>query len=344
MRKTKIWIDIITPSEVLFFNSLISSLSADFLITIAKHAENVHLSKILHMKGMSVGCHPAEKGMLKYIGVLKRIFSLLRQLNYFDVAFTFQNPYPVFLSKIMRKKVINFADNDSAWILFNREIGELTFKHSDYLICPKAIPIDNLIRLGADKDHIIQFNGYKEDIYVADYTPDPNFRQKIPFREFIVIRPEALFAVYLREKGTIVPQLLKILSKENINIVFLPRNERERSYAKNLSVYIPQKPINGLDLCWYSHVVLTGSGSLAREAACLGVHAVSFYPGKLLSVDKQLIKEGKIFHSRDPYEIAEYVSLHYGKRKRSKINTEKSKKVKMEVIKILEEVLETIKT
>jgi predicted glycosyltransferase len=215
-------------------------------------------------------------------------------------------------------------------------VGEITFMLSDNLICPKSIPLMNLIRLGASEDRIYQFNGYKEDVYIADYSPDPTFYSKIPFKEYIVVRPEASFAIYLREVKTIVPQLLKKLLKENFNVIYLPRNQIEKSYANNMPVYIPTQPLFGLDLCWYSEAVLTGSGSLAREAACLGVPAVSFYPGKLLSVDKTLINEGKIFYSRDPNEIVNYLLSR--KRKDKVLNTYKSKKVKNEIITILHEI------
>jgi len=66
--------------------------------------------------------------------------------------------------------------------------------------------------------------------------------------------------------------------------------------------------MNGLDLCYYASAVLTGSGTFAREAACMGNKSVSFFPGNsLLSVDRKLVDEGKILHSRDPHEIVDYV-------------------------------------
>ena len=65
--------------------------------------------------------------------------------------------------------------------------------------------------------------------------------------------------------------------------------------------------MNGLDLCYHAEAVLTGSGTLAREAACLGVPAVSFYPSSLLAVDKSLIDKGWVFHSRQIFKIYDYV-------------------------------------
>ena len=78
---------------------------------------------------------------------------------------------------------------------------------------------------------------------------------------------------------------------------------------------------------------------MAREAACLGKISVSFFPSdRLLSVDEKLIEEKKIFHSRDPKEIVTYVLSKKDKDKKSK-DFQKSKRVKKEVMKIIENII-----
>ena len=96
--------------------------------------------------------------------------------------------------------------------------------------------------------------------------------------------------------------------------------------------------MNGLDLCYYSDAVLTGSGTMAREAACMGKPAVSFFPNKeFLSVDEQLINEGKMIHSRKAQDIGEYVLSQ--KEKKVKTDFTRSKKVKKEVVGIIRNIL-----
>ena len=64
--------------------------------------------------------------------------------------------------------------------------------------------------------------------------------------------------------------------------------------------------------------------TFAREAACMGTPAVSFYPGnELLSVDEEMIRRGWMFHSRDPEEIVEYVLSS----KRRKVDFSRSKNI-----------------
>ena len=110
-------------------------------------------------------------------------------------------------------------------------------------------------------------------------------------------------------------------------------------YPEKKNISIQREPLNGLDLIYHSNAVLTGSGTMAREAACMGRTAVSFFPNNsLLSVDKQLVEEGKIYHSRDPKEILEYVLSNYTKKET--LCLERSKKVKKEVITIINSLIE----
>ena len=159
------------------------------------------------------------------------------------------------------------------------------------------------------KDSAIHlFNGFKEDIYIADYQPDPNFLNQLPFKEFITIRPENLKASYVPiNSRTIVPELFKVFKDENI--LFLPRYIEERQYAVGSpNVFMPDSPLNGLDVCYYSKAILTGAGTFAREAALMGTPAVSFFPGKkFLNVDVIMQERGWEFKSRDPKAIYEYV-------------------------------------
>jgi len=134
--------------------------------------------------------------------------------------------------------------------------------------------------------------------------------------------------------------LLKNFEKENINIVYLPRGSEDKKFAGGYeNVYSPPSALNGLDLSYHARATLTGSGTMAREAAVLGTSAVSFFPDeKLLCVDQDLVNRKKILHSRDPEEIVDYVISNWNKKKKPEF--EKAKKVKKEVIGIINKIIE----
>jgi len=82
---------------------------------------------------------------------------------------------------------------------------------------------------------------------------------------------------------------------------------------------------------------ITGAGTFAREAACLGVPSFSFFAGKqLLSVDKALIKEKKMFWSRNINELLEALKKY----EKKYVDLTHSKYVQEEVISKIWEVIQ----
>ena len=129
-------------------------------------------------------------------------------------------------------------------------------------------PIISIKIYGINENQIFKFDGFKEDIYIADYEPDPNFLDSLPFSEFITIRPENLKASYVPEDSvSIVPELFKTFKDENI--LFIPRYPEEKEYAKGYSNIFGLEGPQRLDVVYYTKAMLTGAGTFAREAACL---------------------------------------------------------------------------
>ncbi|KKH96468.1 hypothetical protein EO95_10575 [Methanosarcina sp. 1.H.T.1A.1] len=306
---TNIWIDIINPSHALFFNSILSELS-DYKvnITIRDRAETVELCKSFGIHGRVVGTvdtHPLKK----ILSVASRTLNLAVSAPKFDVSMSFENPMSGAISKVRLKPSILFCDNDLKFSQKKNFVQDMESKvksFADYVIIPQVC-FENFCKI-FDDNKLITYDGCKEDIYIADYKPGPNFLNKVPFKNFVVVRPEALASFYVKENKSIVHDLLKAFEKENINVIYLPREKGDLSYAEGCKFYKPERALDGLDLCYYADAVLTGSGTLAREAACIGTTSVSFFPSsKLLSVDQYFVDEGKVLHSRDVDEIIDHV-------------------------------------
>jgi predicted glycosyltransferase len=336
----RIWIDLANPSHPHFFNAILSELKKihQIQITARERGETVNLALQLNMNPTIFGSHP-ENSIHKSLAILFRIIQLNRFVEDFDYALSLENVMSVIYAKRKNKISILFLDNDLKYKIKGGVIHNYESKKklkSDYIILP-AVCADTISKF-VKKSKIISYNGYKEDIYIADYKPDYGVKEKIPFEKFVVVRPEALGSFYVNRGKSIMPDLLKIFEKNGINIVYLPRDKSNLNYVKNYNVFIPKKTLNGLDLCYFSSAVLTGSGTLAREAACMGKTAVSFFPNdEFLSVDQHLIEEGKLFHSREPKEICNYVISNMSKN--NNLNFKRSKTVKDEVLKIINKII-----
>lgn len=329
----KIWYDFKNSHEPAFFKPFLKKFSEyQSFVTLRDYAEIIKLADFFGIKGRIVGKHYGGNYMKKASGLFFRDILLYVNTNQFDVSISFNNVYCTHVTRTKRRKGISFTDNEKS-VFANK----LFFRFIDYLIVPSAIPAETLKIQGAK--NIIQYNGFKEDVYIADFKPDPDFLDNLPFKEFVAIRPEAFQASYVSTKGSIIPELAKRFNMENINVVFLPRYKSDINYVKGTNVFIPKEPLNGLDVCYYSKAVLTGSGTFAREAACMGTPAVSFYPNQLLCVDKKLVDEEKIFHSRNVDAIVDYVI----RSKKKPLDLERCKKVQEEVLNITKNILEKIK-
>lgn len=333
----KIWIDISNTPHVNVLMPIIRHLERsghELIITARDFSETLPLLRQNGIEPMVIGDHKGKNRLKKAWGLLARINSLLFKVPKYDLAFSLGGNITATVSWLRGKKSVVFSDNDISFKFFSFALG-------DYFLFPSYFKYDKIQKKYHLKDSQIKlFHGFKEDIYIADYEPDTHFLEQMPFTEFITIRPENLKASYVpKDSTTIVPQLFEALKDENI--LFLPRYEEEKKYAEGYpNVWYPAGPLRGLDVCYYTKAMLTGAGTFAREAALLGVPAVSFFPSEVfLTVDEVMQEMGIEFKSRDPQAIRDYVKSHT---QRGASSQERSKQVLKEVLDLFGGIIEEV--
>ena len=328
----KIWIDITNTPHVHVLMPVIRYLKREheILITARDFSETLPLLALYGINPIIIGEYKGKCRLHKTLGLLTRLYILYRQIPCFDISLSLGGNYTATVSWLRRKPSIVFSDNDISF-------KGLAYRLGSHFIFPSYFNTNNLTsKYGIKPSQINTFEGFKEDIYIAEYTPDLNFLKQLPFYDFITIRPENLKASYIpSNSSTIVPQLFQLFKDENI--LFLPRYKEEKDYARGFSnIFIPEKPLSGLDVCYYTKAMLTGAGTFAREAALLGTPAVSFFPGKtFLTVDTIMQEKGLEFKSRNAGEIYNYVKSS----KKNKANTARSKKILTEVLSIIDNII-----
>lgn len=345
----KIWIDYMAPCDIFFFESILKDLNPEYRENIVEtaraHAETECLLTDNKISAKIIGEHDVSNGLSQLSSFTCRNLQLYLKVPKFDISLSLANIYAIIVSNMRFKPSISIIDNDL--IEYERSLMETVaakiHARAHWIIAPKAYPVKKIIEKGAPEDRVFTFDGFKEDISIANFHPDQNFLDNIPFKDFIVIRPEALYSTYVHTQKSVTPLLLEKFSKENINIVYLPRHKNDLAYMNSLkntsNIFIPPKALNGLDLVYYSNGILTGSGTFAREGACMGKPAVSFFPDKLLAVDKYLIDHKKMFHSLDPDAIVDYILANNCTS--PTISFENNKRIKFEFMKIVHTILES---
>jgi predicted glycosyltransferase len=86
-------------------------------------------------------------------------------------------------------------------------------------------------------------------------------------------------------------------------MIILPRNEKTQrelvyhtwpKWCAERKIIIPDRVVDGLNLVWHSDFVISGGGTMNREAAALGVPVYSIFRGKLGAVDRYLAQHQRL--------------------------------------------------
>jgi len=159
------------------------------------------------------------------------------------------------------------------------------------------------------------YSGLKEDVYAASFRPDPSILPDLGVADekiLVTVRPPATEAHYHNpEAEPLFVEVVEFLgSSPGVQMVVLPRTsgaQREfvhrtwPRWCEDGTIIVPDHAVDGLNLVWFSDFVVSGGGTMNREAAALGVPVYSIFRGKLGAVDRYLVREGRLslVESRD---------------------------------------------
>lgn len=173
-----------------------------------------------------------------------------------------------------------------------------------WVMAPEIIP-DSAIKFG--RNGVLKYPGIKEDVYVPDFKRDPGFRKQLGISEqaiLVTLRPPATEAHYHNPESEVLFDVVleAIARSEGLQAVLLPRNARQageirRSWESLFiqgKVQVPERAIDGLNLMWHSDLVISGGGTMNREAAALGVPVYSIFRGPTGAVDRYLADRGRL--------------------------------------------------
>ncbi|MFQ6052169.1 MAG: DUF354 domain-containing protein [Candidatus Hydrothermarchaeota archaeon] len=306
-----IWIDITNAPHVHVFKNLIRRLSSNYetLVTARDFGPIFDLLEDEGIDYIPAGKHggPTREGKLHA--------SIERERELYKI-FSERKPTLCVFKHSVEAARVSFGLNIYSMALVDNEHAEaqnrLTIPITQKIIIPSVIPIQNITYYGAKRENITTFDGVCEVAHVKEICSPNVIKKQIPDldtgKKIITVRPEPVLADYMRENGenslctSVIYNLLK--DREDIQIVFLPRSEKQKQEAKMLfeGVICPEK-VHGPTLLSISSLLIGGGGTMNREAALLGTPSISCYPGELLAVSKYFIEKNLIFQSQDLDEI-----------------------------------------
>lgn len=324
----KVWIDLDNTPHVPFFMPILSELrSRGYKVVLtARDAYQVReLVNSYNLPARIIGHHYGKNKAWKVWGFLYRTMQLapliIRERP--DLAFSLGSRSQLLLGKLIRIPVV---------ITFDYEYSQhIPFLLPDRVIVPEilAVKINERIR-----DRAITYPGIKEDIYVPEFHPTPNLRDTLGLREqdlLVTLRPPATEAHYHNHKSdTLFDAVVTYLASiENLYIVLLPRSERQAAQIRQEWSYlfgirkliIPDGVLNGLDLLWHSDFVISGGGTMNREAAALGVPVYSIFGGKIGAIDQYLADIGRLVLLESSDDIRSKISITHWDRSHQSVHS-----------------------
>jgi len=296
----RLWIDLANSPHVPFFKALAERFKAqghEIETTAREFAETIPLAQAAGFAPQVVGVHAGRDVSKKAGSLLSRAWALGKWARGrgFDLAISHNSYSQILAARGLRIKTVTLMDYEY------QPANHLAFRFASRIIVPASFPARRLRACGARVGKVRRYHGTKEDVYLADFQPDPSFAAQLcelgvkPDNVLVLMRPPAHDALYHRFQNTLFDEALDMLAAQvNTQVILLPRNEAQRAAYANKGVIIPARPLDGANLIAASDLVISAGGTINREAAALGVPAASVYAGKWAAVDEGLVNEGRL--------------------------------------------------
>jgi len=315
----KIWVDILTPKQVLFMGELSRRLEAKAHTVLRTTRRYREVNEFLELKGMTatvVGKHGGASLKGKLIASSERIAELASIVQEFkpDLSIGFASPEAA--RTAFGLSIPHYTINDSP---HSEAVALLTIPLSKKLFSPKIIPPDAWSKLGTSLEKIVQYNALDPIVWLREFHPDSEILDELGLDNtvpIVLFRAEETFASYLLDRKLkkesvtlpIIDGLIKKL-KEPTQIVFLPRYQEQIEIVKEFhgGVIVPEKVIDGSSLLYFSSVFIGAGGTMTAESALMGIPTITCYPGEPTFVERYLIRKKLSYREIDPRKATEKI-------------------------------------
>ena len=316
-----IWIDLDNTPHVPFFAPIMEELRQrgySVFVTARDAFQVRELADFMQIRYSVVGRHYGRKWIFKAFGNAYRGVQLVPHARRAKVnlAVSHGSRSQLVASTLLDVPTVVIMDYE-----FARWLPAL---HPTWVMIPDVIP-DSAICVNPQR--ILRYPGIKEDVYVPAFKPDPSIKDQLGLDEeslIVTVRPPANEAHYHNpESETLFAAVMDLLqAAKSARAVLLPRNAKQaaairRSWSGLLGsgkVIIPEHALDGLNLMWHSDLVISGGGTMNREAAALGLPVYSIFRGSIGAVDRYLVDTGRLVLLESAQDVR--TKLHLVKRQR----------------------------
>ncbi|MFQ5497248.1 MAG: DUF354 domain-containing protein [Nitrosopumilus sp.] len=306
----KIWIDILTPKQLLFTEPIIEKLGKkhDILCTSRAYHEVSKLAKIRNFDLIFVGKHGGGDKKTKLKASIDRMEKLSRKIERFspDITISYCSPEAARISFGLGIKHIAFCDSPHA-----NAVMRLTLPLIQKLLIPSVIPKKEFSKYGIDEKNIIPYRAIDA---VVTIKREINQNKELPFkrnnRKNILIRIEEEEASYASKSSKSIPIIKQVIKDHSTeNIVILCRYTKQIQNIQKIignKAKIVKMTYDGKHLLNNTDIFIGSGGTMTAESALMGIPTISYNAVPNI-IENFLVKKYLVKREINPNKISNYI-------------------------------------
>ncbi len=313
------WIDLDNTPHVPLFRPILAELhkkGKEAFVTSRLHAQTEDLLRMWNIPHTAVGEHGGKSLVKKIVNLFERSQQLMKVAKgkSVDLALSHGSRTHMVAAARLRIPYIELID-------YEYSEQHLANWIADWILMPSFIPESRVREAGINIRKVLRYEGFKEEMYLKDFVPNPDFRKSIdidPAVVLVTLRPPSVTANYHDKRSEVLFRtcLARLQSSDNMLGLVVNRTQAERGLIPDAmlqtgKIRLLEKPVDGLQLLWHSDAVVSGGGTMNRESALLGVPTYSIFTGRRPAMDEHLRDIGKLTFLENPMQIE---SLAFAKR------------------------------
>ena len=340
----KIWFDILTPKQYLFFEYFIQKLQKQhkILCTSRKYEQVNGIRKFGSINPIIIGKHGGKNNVNKLLASLDRSKLLTKKIekNGPDLLISFCSPEASRVAFGLGIPHIAFSDSPHA-----NAVMRLALPYATKLLTPWIIPKKDFEGFGIDNKNIINYRTIDAAVIIKNYKK--NKQKKSNLRKMILIRPEESEAAYITKKSKTVKIIKKIIEKfPDEQKIVLSRYKEQTIKLKKIfgaSICLLSKPVSGKELLNSVDCFIGSGGTMTAESGLLGIPTISFnaIPNR---IEDFLVKKRIIVRSENPDRISREIYQSLNNPQIIKKRKENARKLVMSFEDPYQVLLKTIRT
>ena len=301
----KIWFDVLTPKQLLFFESMIKRIKKNHavLCTSRDYDQVTQLAKIRNLKLVIVGKHGGSKRHDKLNASLRRAKLLSTRIKEFspDITISFCSPEAARVSYGLNIDHICFSDSPHA-----NAVMRLVIPLVQKLLIPWIIPKKEFTKFGINIKDIISYRAIDAAI-IAKRKGSKNSKKLVKSkRKVILVRVEEEYASYSTKKRPAIPiikEIIKNFSDQEIIVMGRYTSQArhlDQTFGKKIRVL--NKIVDSKTLLENASVFVGSGGTMTAESALLGIPTISYNAIPNI-IETYLVRKKLVIRETNPKQV-----------------------------------------